>query len=285
MASSTSSTARKFLMIMAFLMAFSISQAHAQQALDVIMAIDSNGIVHVEMRGAVEEGINILECPVEPIVVTMEALLGREVIPMIYYNNNIIVVSNVSGLVTVSYIANVTVENGKVSFYYNSTREATLIISPNILLIPGNLTLIDASIKDNKLFMKFRGPGIVSFVVTKIMDAQDQTKPPTPPTYAPIIPIGTETILYLVIIATVIVGALVIASKRRSKSLATYLDEVDKAIIEKLRKHGGETLQSLLYKELSLPKATIWRHIKKLERMGYVIVERMGRDSKVRLSK
>lgn len=280
-------TIKMSLSIMLFtILLITISQTCAQQTSDIVttITINSSGVVYIEIKGYVQMGINFFECPVEPISATIEALLDNEPIPIIYYNNSIIVVSNGNGSATISYVANVTIEDGKSSFYYNSTREAILIIPPNVLLTPESLTLIDAFVKDNKLFLKLKGPALISFVVSKEAGEPGTITPTTPPTSTTTIPMGAEIALYLAIIA-VTIGAIIALKKRRSKFSATYLDEVDKAIIEKLRKHGGEVFQGVLYRELSLPKATVWRHIKKLEKMGYVVVERMGRDNKVRLLK
>lgn len=275
-----------FVMLLALLL-MSLHQAYAQQVNDVMttITIDPSGVVYVELRGEVKAGMNLFECPIEPIPVTVEALLDGRSIPIIYYNNSIIVVSDSDGLAVVSYMANVTIENGRISFYYSSLREATLIVPPNVLLTPESLTLIDAFIKDGKLFLKLKGPTLISFVVSEEVSKPDTITPPTSTHIT--IPIGVDVVLYVgVIVALIAVAGMVVASrKRRGKLLSAYLDEVDKAIIEKLRRHGGEVIQSVLYKELNLPKATVWRHVKRLEKMGYVAIERIGRDNKVKLLK
>lgn len=272
------------MLLFTVLLVISISCVYAQTCEpDVVITIDSNGAVYVELNSTAELGVNFFECPVEPILATIEASVDDEPVPTIYYNNSIVVVSSKIGSIKVSYIANVTFEGGVVSFYYSLAREATLIIPPNIILMPGDLTLIDARVRDGKLFLRFKGPGNISFVVGETGKLGPEPSPaPSTPTTVPLI--GLEMILYAVIVVAAL-GAIVVVRKRRREPLATYLDEVDKAIIEKLRKHGGETLQSALYKELSFPKATVWRHIKKLEKVGYVTVERIGRDNKVKLLK
>ncbi|MEM2214865.1 MAG: winged helix-turn-helix transcriptional regulator [Candidatus Nezhaarchaeales archaeon] len=271
-------------MLFATLLVITSPHACAQQVSSIVITIGSDGIVYVEINGTVEVGVNSFECPVEPISATIEVLMDSEVAPAIYYNNSILVVSNDNRSARITYIANVTFENGRASFYYNSMREATLIVPPNILLLPENLTIMDAYLRDNRLFLRFKGPSTISFVVTEEADGQTLKPPSAPPTIIPAPLIGVEVALY-VAIAVAAVVAIVAMKKKRGSRLATYLDEVDKAIIERLRKHGGEALQGLLYRELGLPKATVWRHVKKLEKMGYVSIERIGRDNKVRLLK
>lgn len=264
-----------------------IAQAYAQQVSSIVITIDPSGVVYVEINGTIEVGMNFFECPVEPILATVTILIDGESAPLIYYNNSFLVISNYNKPATITYIANTTYEDGRVSFYYNSTMEATLVVPPNVLLTPENLTLIDASVRDNKLFLRLRGPSTISFIVSEVVGGREPAYAPSNQTLTIIltIPVGAEIALYVSVVVIAVVGVVIAVRRRRSKILTTYLDEVDKAIIEKLRKHGGEIIQSLLYKELSLPKATIWRHVKKLEKMGYVTVERMGRDNRVRLSK
>lgn len=59
------------------------------------------------------------------------------------------------------------------------------------------------------------------------------------------------------------------------------LDEVDRRILEKLREHGGTMLQSQLLRETGLPKTTLWRHVQKLEKLGYIEVVREGRSNRL----
>jgi len=63
------------------------------------------------------------------------------------------------------------------------------------------------------------------------------------------------------------------------------LDDVDRRILEKLREHGGSMLQSQLLRETGLPKTTLWRHVQKLEKMGYIEVVREGRSNRLVLKR
>ena len=71
---------------------------------------------------------------------------------------------------------------------------------------------------------------------------------------------------------------------RRSatKSLdLSQLSPLDRDIIEVVEKSGGSILQSELQKRLGVPKTTLWRHIRKLERMGIIQVVKEGGYNKI----
>ena len=77
-------------------------------------------------------------------------------------------------------------------------------------------------------------------------------------------------------------AAIALLRFRRSKPPALHaLSDVDKAIIEKLAEKGGSALQSELQKELGLPKTTLWRHVKKLEKLGFVRIEKEASFNRV----
>jgi len=243
-----------------------------------LMTIDPRGVVQVNVTASVEPGINLFECPVKPILATMSVFINGDLAPAIHHNNSVIVVSDRSGYVTISYIANATIEDGEIRFWYGSTREATLVVPPNVVLMSLPESLVKAYVDDErKLHLVFKGPCTISFVVGE----WDQA-PATPIALLP----GDLLWYAVVALAVVVLVALARKATKRVRGglvSAAYLDEVDREILERIRRHGGEVVQSVLYKELNTPKATLWRHVKKLERLGYVAVERVGRDNRVKL--
>ena len=66
---------------------------------------------------------------------------------------------------------------------------------------------------------------------------------------------------------------------------APLLDDKDKQILEVLRKFGGEVAQTIVVKYTGLPKSTISRKIRKLEKMGYIKVIRKGRMNILKIVK
>ncbi|MEZ0290751.1 MAG: winged helix-turn-helix transcriptional regulator [Sulfolobales archaeon] len=69
------------------------------------------------------------------------------------------------------------------------------------------------------------------------------------------------------------------------RSISLYLDDIDRKIIEVLDVRGGSIFQSELQDILRIPKTTLWRHVKRLERLGIVRVEKIGIQNKITLIK
>jgi len=257
----------------------------------ILIVIDSKGVVHVNVTALIEPGIHWFECPVEPISVTIIVSIDGKPIPAIYYNDSVMVISDRLGYVTVSYIINATLEGGEIRFWYGYAREATLVVPPNIILTSLPESLVKAYVGDDgNLRLVFKGPSTISFVVGQ--QGQLQTQVPKTPDQAPAPPIAlpSSDLLWYAVAALAVVAIAVIAHRatkrmRRDFVSTAYLDEVDREILERIRKHGGEVVQSILYRELNIPKATLWRHVKRLEKLGYVAVERVGRDNRVKLLK
>ena len=95
-------------------------------------------------------------------------------------------------------------------------------------------------------------------------------------------PIPLLAIAAPIAVAAAAIAVVVFLRFRRSGSPALHaLGDVDKAIIEKLVEKGGSALQSELQKELGVPKTTLWRHIKKLEKLGFVRIEKEATFNRV----
>lgn len=74
--------------------------------------------------------------------------------------------------------------------------------------------------------------------------------------------------IILPIIITILI-IIIFLLKKRKEAISYYLTEEENAIIDILKKRGG-AYQSELVEILNLPKTTIWRHLKRLEKMGKI---------------
>ncbi|MEM3406178.1 MAG: winged helix-turn-helix transcriptional regulator [Nitrososphaerota archaeon] len=77
-------------------------------------------------------------------------------------------------------------------------------------------------------------------------------------------------ILPLIVIAIILV---IILLKKKRETMREYLTEEEEAIINILKKRDG-VYQSELIEILNLPKTTVWRHLKRLEKMGKIKIIR-----------
>ena len=267
---------------------------------EILIHIKSNGVVIVEIRGAVSKGFNSIHLPVAPIPISIETYINNVLIPAIYTNETLYIPSTSEGVFHVRYVANTTSVNGKVLFKI-ANETVKLVIEPGIILLSIPRNIISVSYDDGNLVIEIIGPTTIEYtlataVSTPITIPTKETH--TTPTITPTTPTTTPTPFplnptYITIpIAAIFIVILIISSmkKRRKQSIPTKLitekiDETDKQILRKLKELGGEAFQSDLQKALNIPKATLWRHVKRLEKLGYIEVRKELRANKLILKK
>ena len=84
---------------------------------------------------------------------------------------------------------------------------------------------------------------------------------------------------WIIIAAMVIVPAAALLAfffSRRRGEEHRALSSVDRMILERIMEAGGSILQGELQSELMIPKTTLWRHVKKLEKLGYIQIVKEG---------
>ena len=87
------------------------------------------------------------------------------------------------------------------------------------------------------------------------------------------------------VVAVLAVAAVALAaSRRRVEQALAELSEEDLAILEALRRAGGGAFQSELQKAVGMPSTTMWRRVKRLEKLGYVVVEKRAGRNYVKLA-
>ncbi len=73
------------------------------------------------------------------------------------------------------------------------------------------------------------------------------------------------------------------ARRRRSSAIDEKIDSVDREILGVIKEIGmGEASASKIQELTGLPKTTLWRRLRKLERLGYIEIYRVGRRSIIR---
>ncbi|MCD6244777.1 MAG: winged helix-turn-helix transcriptional regulator, partial [Candidatus Korarchaeota archaeon] len=73
--------------------------------------------------------------------------------------------------------------------------------------------------------------------------------------------------------------------RRRRLPLSIKKGSLEGRILEELEKRGGVARQSDIIKALDAPRTTIWRKIRRLEKEGYVELERTEDATIVKLKK
>ena len=134
-------------------------------------------------------------------------------------------------------------------------------------------------------------PTTVSTPLSTPPSTTSVTTSPSPTTKTPTGYPVSLPVLIGVGVAIVVVAVIIGMLKLRRGSTPTYmtssvLDELDRSILKKIKESGGSILQNELYRFFSnVPKATFWRHVKKLEKLGFIDVIKEGRTNRLILKK
>lgn len=101
---------------------------------------------------------------------------------------------------------------------------------------------------------------------------------------------GETGILPYLLVAAIVVAAGGFLFVRRSRGAATgpetsELRPDDVKVIEFISEKGGKVLEPEIRMRFALPKTSAWRQIKRLERLGYVKVTKIGSQNQVELVK
>jgi len=115
---------------------------------------------------------------------------------------------------------------------------------------------------------------------TSIKSPENTTSFRGPEAYAP--SDGYITLALIPLILVIVSVSALLLIKNRTKGSVKY-GEIEELIIRELRARGGEMTQSDLTKALGLPRATVWRRIRRMEREGILTLERRGNTTVVKL--
>jgi len=198
-------------------------------------------------------------------------------------------------IVTVSYYTQTLVSREGVAWTVNLTAPYRLRLA-----LPPNATVTYISrlpdsvyTRGGRLVLEFPpGPVAVSYVV--LYAAPERPGGAAPP--APQPPSGQPPsaqpsggwppgLLYVLAGAAAVAAALaLVLARRRGRPLVAELGEEDRSILEALRRMGGGAFQSELQRELGMPATSLWRRVRRLERLGYVVIEKRAGRNYVRLA-
>jgi len=235
--------------------------------------IDSDGLATVYLNTTLSKGLNKIDLPVSPIPETIVVEIDGQRITPIYYNYTLVIPTDREAMAYISYTANVSVVGGKMILKIGSAEILLKAVSNIVLLsLPDNIE--EVYTEDGTLVLRFTGPTEISYTVAEKTGKPRENIPVYPPSI-PWLYIGGG------VIALAIILSLILYIHRRPRGL----DSTDRAIIEYLRRRGGQALQSKIMNELKIPKTTLWRHVKRLEKEGYVTIEQVGRVNIVKLRK
>lgn len=261
------------------------------------IVIDPNGVINVTVTLLLDKGLNKVMLPVDPIPMTIIALRDEEDIPIIYDEGYLYLYLDRVANVSINYIANVTIENNVFILNIKSPDIIELRISKEIVLLSWpDENIIDIGYTQGMLTLWIRGPAKISYVVRAfVTETTSRTTIPTsstPGVQGQTTTTGLSLWLALVLgIVGVGIGVtfyyLIILRRKRvgGEHVLSMLSDIDKAILKALEARGGSAFQTELQNDVKVPRTTLWRHIKKLEKIGIVNVEKVGLQNRVKLVK
>lgn len=271
----------------------------------VELRIKNNGVAYVVIVGNVSVGLNSFTLPITPVVASIETYVNNELVPSIFFEDTIYVPSSSAGTATVMYLANTTISNGKISVKIITNDTVRLVVEPQVILLTMPEEILSAYVEDKTLIMMVKGPLIIDYTITtetEEMKTAETTGNET--TTTTVLTKGIEEAnksinmngitgqqALIAVTASVIgIAFLVLALKSRIKEEKLEieleeLDDVDKTILKKLSELGGSVLQSELQRITGIPKATLWRHVVKLKKLGYIEISREGKANRLILKR
>jgi len=251
----------------------------------VMVSFDEYGTALVEIRIYLDSGLQTIELPIEPIPETIMAVANEKPIPVIYENSTLYLIVEESSTIEISYIANISIKDGIFHLIIKRNISAILKIPlVNIILLTLPREIISYKEEDNTFILIIRGPQELRYTL-RIPTTPIPTSPPSTP-----INIGSIDYIWIYITAIIFIasfGIIVIylIKRRKPRMLTEMLSEIDIAIIKILESKGGMALQTELQDNINIPRTTLWRHIKKLEKLGIVRIEKIGLQNRIVLIK
>ncbi len=249
--------------------------------------IDKNGVAHVVININISRGLNMIQLPIKPIVATLEAQINGSEIPIIYSNDTLYLASPLSGEAVIRYIAVSIYRNNSFELYIGGQNQVRLVANPEIILLIDPSKIISSNIyPNNTLEILVQAPINITYMIKVSLSGNETTTITTGR--------GESDRLLLIIAAvtsTVAAAAsatyffLTRSRRRVIEELREILDNVDMSIIRYLEQRGGSAMQSEIQRDLLLPKTTLWRHIRRLEREGFVRIEKIGQQNRIILIK
>jgi len=131
-----------------------------------------------------------------------------------------------------------------------------------------------------------RGLWEISYVIPiHVTTTMSGTSVTTSVTSTPTVLTPSSAIIGAAIIVTVLlVVGLVMFLRRRSRFLSEPLSPADSEMLQLISSRGGRMFESELRDALGLPKTSVWRRVKKLEKVGLVRTRKVGSQNEVELA-
>jgi uncharacterized membrane protein len=288
--------------------------AGAQPAREyVVVDIQPSGAAFITVRARAEEAyaLDVYLVGVPDLMLGIIAVDEKgNLLPVSYdpSSNSVSLLTLNSSEVTISYVTNtITAKYREVWLVdFTSRLPAEVLLPPNATLSRVYTNFTGLRVEKGRLLLEFPpGRVILSYVLIPTQlpqppkpapsGAPTPAQPISPPGQQPAGPVqpapqpaqpggGVPYPWLAVAIAVVILALVVVALMRLRRKAPAELSETDLEILRVLQSAGGGMFQSELGAKLNLPTTTLWRRLRRLQELGYVVIERRSGKNYVRLA-
>ena len=265
--------------------------------------------MHVKAEGAYALEVELVGVP--DLMLGIIAVDERgNLLPVSYdpSGNSVSVITMNSSVVTISYVTNTVTAKYRELWLVNFTSPlpVEVLLPPNATLSGVYTSFTSLRVEKERLLLEFP-PGAVMLSYALIPPLPPQpprpaeggapapVQPESPPSQQPAAPEQPPSqitppeggVQYLWLVAAIAAAALAVvvaALLRLRRRVPAELSETDLEILRALQSAGGGMFQSELGAKLNLPATTLWRRLRRLQELGYIIVERRSGKNYVRLA-
>lgn len=240
------------------------------QLVDLIIYKD--GIVHVKISIEVDENLPYIRIP----------LIGMNISNVIIYNENkelldyeiedneIEIYSLGSkNIILEYYTQDLTFKLRNLwTFKIDSPYEIRVIFPDNATIIGINAIPKQISIENNKVIMVFN-PGYyeVDYTIPIIFETIKETE--------------TIQLFWIIPIIIIIISIFILIKKKKGKEKVSDYEE---RVLNFIKKNGGKALEAEIRTAFpDIPRTTLWRMLKRLEKKGIVKIKKVGLQNLVEL--
>jgi uncharacterized membrane protein len=257
----------------------------------LVLKVYSDGYVHVTQTFGADPNATSVEVPILSPVVSDLVATDQSGSPLSYEfasgGSNLTVYTIGASSVTLNYDTNaITSKNGTVWTLSFATGYNSTVVLPQLSTlssVSGTPYSINETDSSPELGLP-PGGWTISYGVSigSITSTTSSTASQGMPGRAPLVDIEVAAALVLAVIA---VGVFFAWWRRRPGALGGDLRPDDVQVLGFIREKGGRVLEPEIRMKFALPKTSAWRQIKRLERLGYVKVTKLGSQNQIEIVK
>lgn len=252
------------------------------------LTVYSDGYVHVSQSLAVDSKATSVQVPLLSAVVSDLVATDQSGSPLSYGfgpGGNITVYTLGASSVSLGYDTSaVTSKNGTIwTLAFETPYNSTVLLPPLSTLSSASGTpyTINETGASTELTLS-GGTWEIRYGVpfTEVSSTGTTSVPTNPPGAGPL---GLVLGAGVVLVAAVAGTAFVFWRRRQEVPNGGELRPDDRQVLAFIREKGGKVLEPEIRTRFALPKTSAWRQIKRLERMGYVKVSKVGSLNQIEL--